>query len=89
MRSLWQSIRQKVFPNYSTRGYRLLIDWINVRFRKLADFQTSKEELAKRPVNQRHLPDDLSDENLNLLVQLCDTISIISVSRQKTEDEVG
>lgn len=37
MRNLWQSIRQKVFPNYSTKGYRQLIDWVSKRFKQLAD----------------------------------------------------
>ena len=40
MRNLWQSIRQKVFPNYSTKGYRQLIDWITTRLKALVYIQT-------------------------------------------------
>lgn len=89
MRNLWQSIRQKVFPNYSTRGYRQLIDWISSRLKELVNFQTPAEELEKRPVNQRNLPDDLSEENLLLLSQLCDVISIVAASRQKGDEEAS
>jgi hypothetical protein len=35
------------------------------------------------------LPDDLSDENILVLTQLCDIVSIISISRQKAEDEAN
>lgn len=39
MRNLWQSIRQKVFPNYSTKGYRQLIDWITNQLKALVYIQ--------------------------------------------------
>lgn len=89
MRNLWQSLRQKVFPNYSTKGYRLLIDWISTKLRRLSEFQTPKEELAKRAINQRGLPDDLNDENLSLLSQVCDIISILAVSRKKADEDAN
>ena len=55
----------------------------------MVHFQTPAEELSKRPVNQRSLPDDLSDENLLLLAQLCDVISIVAASRQKSDEEAN
>lgn len=43
MKSLWLSLRQKVFPNYSTKGYRLLIEWIQL---KMSHLVTSPKTLA-------------------------------------------
>ena len=28
VKNLWMSIRQKVFPNYSTRGFKQLVSWL-------------------------------------------------------------
>ena len=32
IKNLWQSIRQKVFPNYSASGYRSLTKWLITKF---------------------------------------------------------
>ena len=43
MKNLWNSIKQKVFPNYSTKGYRKLIEWLNFKMHHLIK---SKKTLA-------------------------------------------
>ena len=35
MKNLWNSIKAKVFPNYSTKGYRKLIEWISAKMTHL------------------------------------------------------
>jgi hypothetical protein len=45
--------------------------------------------LAKRPINQRNLPEDLSEENLTFLTQLCDIISIVANARLKCEEDAS
>ena len=35
MKNLWNSIKQKVFPNYSTKGYRKLVEWISNKMNRL------------------------------------------------------
>jgi phage baseplate assembly protein W len=40
-------------------------------------------------VEMTFLPDDLSDENLLLLSQICDVISIVAASRQKGDEEAN
>jgi hypothetical protein len=66
MKNLWNSIKQKVFPNYSTKGYRKLIEWINFKLNHLMTAQktVSPDLLNTKPVSQRQdvFPDELSDD---------------------------
>ena len=50
MKNLWNSIKQKVFPNYSTKGYRLLIEWIQL---KMSHLVTSPKTLAQDILNTK------------------------------------
>jgi len=66
MKNLWNSIKQKVFPNYSTKGYRKLIEWINFKLNHLMRAQktVAQDLLNTKPVSQRQdvFPDELSDD---------------------------
>ena len=55
MKNLWNSIKQKVFPNYSTKGYRKLIEWINFKLNHLltAPKTVSQDLMNTKPVSQR------------------------------------
>lgn len=66
MKNLWNSIKQKVFPNYSTKGYRRLIEWISQKMSLLMNSEKTHPQdlLNTKPVSQRKdaFPDELSDE---------------------------
>ena len=87
MKNLWGSIKQKVFPNYSTKGYRKLIDWINLKMDHLLSSTktTPQDVLQTKPVNQRTgaFPDELSEEENVTLCQLCEVINIVAFNRLK------
>ena len=53
MKNLWNSIKLKVFPNYSTKGYRKLIEWINFKLYYLltAPKTVPQDLLNTKPVN--------------------------------------
>ena len=92
VKNLWQSIRQKVFPNYSTKGYRSLVEWINHKMTLLTSTEKllSQEVLNSKPVKERvHIAEELSDDETAVLGQLCDVITIISMGRQKNEEEAN
>jgi len=61
MKNLWQSIRAKVFTNYSMKGFKQLIDWLVAKMSLLAqnctilDGKSSASEIAML---------ELSDEEL-------------------------
>ena len=49
----------------------------------------SQEVLNSKPVKERcNIPEELSDDETATLGQLCDVITIISMGRQKNEEEV-
>lgn len=87
MKNLWNSIKQKVFPNYSTKGYRKLIEWLNFKMHYLikSPKQHAQDLLATKPESQRKdaFPDELSDEENITLLQLCEVINIVTFNRLK------
>lgn len=93
MKNLWLSIRQKVFPNYSTKGYRKLVEWINAKMSSLITTPKTlpQDLLNTKPAKMRAnaFPDELSDEESATLCQLCDIITIVSMGRLKTEEEAN
>lgn len=93
MKNLWNSVKQKVFPNYSTKGYRKLIEWIS---RKMTHLMNSikvlpEDLLNTKPVNQRKdaFPDELSDEETICLSQLCEVVTTVTFNRLKQEEEAN
>ena len=65
------SIKHKLFLNYSTKGYRKLIEWIAAKMSYLMNSEKTlpQDLLNTKPVSQRKdaFPDELSDdENVTL-----------------------
>ena len=91
MKNLWNSIKQKVFPNYSTKGYRRLIEWISNKMNVLLNSPKthSQDLLNTKPVKERKdaFPDELSDEEVVTLCQLCEVINIVAFNRLKQEED--
>ena len=93
LKNLWQSVRMKVFPNYSSRGSRLLLNWILQKFQSLADYQPAKQEEQKafttstgpkarsRPTYAPPTLCELSEQKAGYLSQLCDLVAIVSMAK--------
>lgn len=47
IKNLWNSIRSKVFTNYSSKGLRTLIEWIVEKMTLLASMGQSAESNSK------------------------------------------
>ena len=93
MKNLWNSIKQKVFPNYSTKGYRKLVEWISLKMNHMMTSKKthSQDLLNTKPVSQRAgaFPDELSDDENITLCQLCEVITIVTFNRLKQEEEAN
>jgi hypothetical protein len=47
IKNLWFSIRQKVFPNYSQRGFRNLVGWLVGHLSDVKESTQNLEELVR------------------------------------------
>lgn len=61
MKSLWTSIRQKVFTNYSMKGFKQLVEWLVQKMSMLAqnctilDGKSSASEIAMLELSEEDM----------------------------------
>lgn len=61
MKTLWTSIRQKVFTNYSMKGFKSLVEWLANKLSMLAqncsilDGKSSASDIAMLEINEEDL----------------------------------
>jgi len=77
LKNLWQSIRQRVFTNYSAKGLRTLIEWV---VSKLVELTKNEKEISKLELTEQEMMD---------LGHLIDIIGLVSAGRKKNEEEAN